>query len=87
MRPQQLVLLHRRLTARAAKAVFDDEGRGGLRGGRCDEGWKGAQKYVARCRRCSTFGRTRRSATTSEEIKKLMKTYVQYPPRKLQSAS
>ena len=38
----------------------------------------------------STFGNTERTwtlVTISDSIKELMKTYVQYPPRKLQSAS
>jgi len=64
-------------------------------------GWKGAQKYVATVpqvfdlwqdpqERYDLFmnnftERTWVMVTISDEIKKLMKTYVQYPPRKLQS--
>ncbi len=64
-------------------------------------GWKGADKYVATVpqvfdlwqdpqERYDIFmnnftERTWTMVTISEEIKKLMKTYVQYPPRKLQS--
>jgi arylsulfatase len=66
-------------------------------------GWKGAQKYVATApqvfdlwqdpqERHDTFmnnftERTWVMITISEDIKKLMQTYVQYPPRKLQSAT
>ena len=66
-------------------------------------GWKGAQKYVATVpqvfdlwqdpqERYDIFmnnftERTWVMITISEEIKKLMQTYVQYPPRKVQSAS
>jgi hypothetical protein len=66
-------------------------------------GWKGAEKYVATVpqvfdlwqdpqERYDIFmnnytERTWTLVTISEEIKKLMKTYVQYPPRKLQSES
>ena len=64
-------------------------------------GWKGAEKYVATVpqvfdlwqdpqERYDIFmnnytERTWTMVTISEEIKALMKTYVQYPPRKLQS--
>ena len=64
-------------------------------------GWKGAEKYVATApqifdlwqdpqERYDIFmnnytERTWTLVTITEEIKKLMKTYVQYPPRKLQS--
>ena len=64
-------------------------------------GWKGAEKYVATVpqvfdlwqdpqERYDIFmnnytERTWTMVTISEAIKKLMKTYVQYPPRKLQS--
>ncbi len=66
-------------------------------------GWKGGQKYVATVpqvfdlwqdpqERYDIFmnnftERTWVMITISEEIKKLMQTYVQYPPRKLQSGS
>jgi len=66
-------------------------------------GWKGAEKYVATVpqvfdlwqdpqERYDIFmnnytERTWTLVTISEEIKKLMKTYVNYPPRKLQSES
>ena len=66
-------------------------------------GWKGGQKYVATVpqvfdlwqdpqERYDIFmnnftERTWVMITISDEIKKLMKTYVQYPPRKLQSAT
>jgi arylsulfatase A-like enzyme len=66
-------------------------------------GWKGAEKYVATApqvfdlwqdpqERYDIFmtnwtERTWVMITISDEIKKLMKTYVQYPPRKLQSAT
>jgi arylsulfatase len=66
-------------------------------------GWKGAQKYVATIpqvfdlwqdpqERYDIFmnnftERTWVMITISEEIKKLMQTYVQYPPRKAQSES
>jgi arylsulfatase len=66
-------------------------------------GWKGAQKYVATVpqvfdlwqdpqERYDIFmtnwtEHTWVMVTMSEEIKKLMQTYVQYPPRKLQSQS
>jgi len=66
-------------------------------------GWKGAQKYVATVpqvfdlwqdpqERYDIFmnnytERTWTLVTISDEIKKLMETYVKYPPRKLQSAS
>jgi arylsulfatase len=64
-------------------------------------GWKGSEKYVATIpqvfdlwadpqERYDIFmsnvtERTWTVVSISEEIKKLMKTYVQYPPRKLQS--
>ena len=64
-------------------------------------GWKGAEKYVATVpqvfdlwqdpqERYDIFmnnftERTWMAVVMNEEIKKLMKTYVQYPPRKLQS--
>ena len=64
-------------------------------------GWKGAEKYVATVpqvfdlwqdpqERYDIFmnnytERTWTLVTISEAIKELMKTYVQYPPRKLQS--
>jgi hypothetical protein len=64
-------------------------------------GWKGSEKYVATVpqvfdlwqdpqERYDIFmnnytERTWTLVTISEEIKALMKTYVQYPPRKLQS--
>ncbi len=66
-------------------------------------GWKGAQKYVATVPQVFDLWQDPQERydifmnnftehtwvliTISEEIKKLMKTYVQYPPRKLQSAS
>jgi arylsulfatase A-like enzyme len=66
-------------------------------------GWKGAEKYVATIpqvfdlwqdpqERYDIFmtnwtERTWVMVTISDDIKKLMQTYVQYPPRKLQSAS
>ena len=66
-------------------------------------GWKGAQKYVATIPQVfdlwadpqerydifmsNTTERTWTMVTISESIKNLMKTYVQYPPRKLQSES
>ena len=66
-------------------------------------GWKGAEKYVATVpqvfdlwqdpqERYDIFmnnytERTWTMVTISDAIKKLMKTYVKYPPRKLQSAS
>ncbi len=66
-------------------------------------GWKGAQKYVATVpqvfdlwqdpqERYDIFmnnytERTWSMVTITEAIKKLMKTYVEYPPRKLQSES
>ena len=66
-------------------------------------GWKGAEKYVATVpqvfdlwadpqERYDIFmnnytERTWTMVTISEAIKNLMKTYVQYPPRKLQSES
>ena len=66
-------------------------------------GWKGAEKYVATVpqvfdlwqdpqERYDIFmnnytERTWTMVTISDSIKKLMKTYVQYPPRKLQSES
>jgi arylsulfatase len=66
-------------------------------------GWKGSQKYVATVpqvfdlwqdpqERYDIFmnnytERTWTMVTISDSIKKLMKTYVQYPPRKLQSES
>ena len=64
-------------------------------------GWKGAEKYVATVpqifdlwqdpqERYDIFmnnytERTWTLVTINEEVRKLMKTYVQYPPRKLQS--
>jgi arylsulfatase A-like enzyme len=68
-----------------------------------NQGWKGPNKYVATVpqvfdlwqdpqERYDIFmnnftDRTWVMITISDEIKKLMKTYVQYPPRKVQSAS
>jgi arylsulfatase len=66
-------------------------------------GWKGAEKYVATVpqvydlwqdpqERYDIFmnnytERTWTLVTISESIKNLMKTYIQYPPRKMQSAA
>jgi arylsulfatase len=67
-----------------------------------DLGWKGTEKYVTVVRQVfdlwqgpqerydifmnNTTERTWALVTISAAIKDLMKTYVQYPPRKLQSA-
>jgi hypothetical protein len=66
-------------------------------------GWKGAEKYVATVPQVFDLWqdpqerydlymnnfteRSRVIITVSDEIKKLMQTYVKYPPRKLQSAA
>ncbi|MCB1770597.1 MAG: arylsulfatase, partial [Candidatus Competibacteraceae bacterium] len=89
------------------KAVFNLRGDDGQPTGGLavdsNQGWKGAEKYVATVpqvfdlwqdpqERYDIFmnnytERTWTMVTISQAIKDLMKTYVQYPPRKLQSES
>ena len=80
--------------------ALPDRGTGGLAVD-SNLGWKGAEKYVATVpqvfdlwqdpqERYDLFmnnftERTWTLVTINEEVRKLMKTYVEYPPRKLQS--